>query len=193
MSGVPERTLRGWATSKTPQNVPVQPGDPKFLLIRSPGLKLPDGLWMVDGPSAAVPPAPIPPSVGAAERTPLPAAGTSVPRPDIPAKLASPTIPPSEIRPRPAPIGKAAAPAPTEPRRPEPPDPPARRGPAISEDYLAALLAPEETLPETWGFDTVEEERKGSRRHKLLIAGGAALGFAGVAELIDFLMSHVLR
>src|SRR5437899_3513276 len=48
LSGVPERTLRGWISSRTPEDVPIREGDPRFLLIRTPGLKLPDGLWMLD-------------------------------------------------------------------------------------------------------------------------------------------------
>jgi len=56
--------------------------------------------------------------------------------------------------------------------------------------YVAALLA-EDALPETWGFEPTSEERKLFRRHKLLTTAGVVLGFAGVAELIDFLMSHL--
>src|SRR3989442_7865857 len=57
MSGVPERTLRAWVASRTPEDAPVRERDPRFLLIRTPGLRLPEGLWMVDGPTPELVPA----------------------------------------------------------------------------------------------------------------------------------------
>ena len=83
-------------------------------------------------------------------------------------------------------------PAPKRPVVSERPASPARRGSALSDSYLAALLA-EDGLPETWGFDSSPDERKTFRRHKILTTGGIVLGFAGVAELIDFLMGHLLH
>ena len=76
------------------------------------------------------------------------------------------------------------------PPPPAAPAQPARRGPALSDMYVAALLA-EDVLPETWGFDASADERKLFRRHKVLTTAGVVLGFAGVAELVDFLMSHL--
>lgn len=202
MSGVPERTLRGWAHSKTPEDVPIREGDPRFLLIRTPGLKPPDGLWMVDGPGPSAAPASSPgtvtdmaPPYVAAPVAPV-AAVAPVPRPDLPttvapvAPVARDTTPPPPPRPQPpvrAPIVSAAV----RPAAPvEEPAAPAPRGPVLSDLYLEALLA-EDSLPETWGFDSSPDERKLFRRHKVLTTAGLVLGFAGIAELIDFLMSHL--
>jgi hypothetical protein len=76
------------------------------------------------------------------------------------------------------------------PPQPAAPAQPAHRGPALSDIYVAALLA-EDVLSESWGFDSSPGERKLFRRHKILTTAGVVLGFAGVAELIDFLMSHL--
>ncbi len=204
MSGVPERTLRGWVSSRTPEDVVINEGDPRFLLIRTPALKLPDGMWMVDGPTSSVAPTAAPaaavPLVQVDVHPPV-APVASVPRPDVPtvAPVARGTTPPPPPKPEPpvrAPIvampAHPAAPAPaTKPAAPpEQPAPLAHRGPVLSDMYLAALLA-EDVLPETWGFDSSPDERKLFRRHKLLTTTGVVLGFAGVAELIDFLMSHL--
>jgi len=118
-----------------------------------------------------------------------------VTRPDVPAAVipvapVSPvvrgTTPPPAQKPEPP----VRAPIVAMPPQPSAPAQPARRGPALSDMYVAALLA-EDVLPETWGFDASPEERKLFRRHKVLTTGGVVLGFAGVAELVDFLMSHL--
>jgi hypothetical protein len=91
-----------------------------------------------------------------------------------------------------APVAETPAPAAKRSVTAEQPASPARRGSALSDSYLAALLA-EDGLPETWGFDATPDERKTFRRHKILTTAGIVLGFAGVAELIDFLMGHLLH
>jgi hypothetical protein len=64
------------------------------------------------------------------------------------------------------------------------------RTPSLSDLYVSALLA-EDVLPETWGFDAAPDEQKVYRRHKFLLAGGLLIGFGCIAELIDFVISHL--
>jgi len=56
--------------------------------------------------------------------------------------------------------------------------------------YVAALIA-EDVLPESWGFDPAPEERRIFRRHRILVTAGVVLAFAGAAEIVDFLLSHL--
>jgi len=211
MSGMPQQTLRGWALSRTPEDVPIREGDPRFLLIRTPGLKLPDGLWLVDGPKAKAAPtgAPVKAAPGrvAPEAPSVSAPAAPVARPDMAATAASapvapilpPPLPPKpQLEPAPIIAPATPAPAPVEEahvpvaKAAPPVEPPAsRRGPVLPDTYLEALLASDELLPVSWGFDSSPGERKIFRRHKILTTAGVVLGFAGVAELIDFLMSHL--
>jgi len=213
MSGVPERTLRAWVSSRMPEDAPVRVGDPRFLLIRTPGMRLPEGLWMVDGPTPQLVPATDlarassrPPVEASAQPAHIAQVATvfpvaPVPRPHLPASIgpAAPVaLPVAPVEP--AAHDAAPPPPPPRPQPPvrapvlaapaQPPSQPGRRGSVLSDMYVAALLA-EDALPETWGFEPTSEERKLFRRHKLLTTAGVVLGFAGVAELIDFLMSHL--
>jgi hypothetical protein len=200
MSGVPEGTLRAWVSSRAPEDAPVRKGDPRFLLIRTPGLRLPEGLWMVDGPTPQlVPAAALAKASLARVEGPTPVATVAtvavVPRPDVPATVitvgpVSPVVRGTTPPPPPKPEPPVRAPIVAMPPQPAAPAQPARRSPALSDMYVAALLA-QDVLPETWGFDASPDERKLFRRHKILTTAGVVLGFAGVAELIDFLMSHM--
>ena len=154
---------------------------------------------IISAPARQATPAPVHPGPNGPEEgreaSPPVARVAVVPRPDVPTTVirvapVSPvvrgTTPPPAQKPEPP----VRAPIVAMPPPPAAPAQPGRRGPALSDMHVAALLA-EDVLPETWGFDASADERKLFRRHKVLTTAGVVLGFAGAAELVDFLMSHL--
>jgi len=115
--------------------------------------------------------------------------GTALPPPPKPQPPVRAPIVAAPVQPA-APVEDTPAPAAKLSTRAEQPTRSTPRGQVLSDSYVEALLA-DDALPETWGFDASPGERKTLRRHKVLTTAGILLGFASVAELIDFVMSHL--